>query len=67
MVANVQSHLARYVPQASTTDAEILRMKARAWRDREILVVSPGQLSNPIDQQMVRSLGERLYGERAHD
>ncbi len=62
----VQSQLAHTVPRAAITSGELLAMKAKAWCNLGILLVSPDQLSNPIDQQMVKSLGERLYGKGAN-
>ncbi len=60
----IQSHLARHVPKTALTKGEFLAMAARAWRDHKILLLRPDQLANEIDQQMVRSLGDRLYGKR---
>ena len=62
---HIESHLSRHQPTLALTEGELLAMKAKAWRDYELLLVSPKQLANPIDRQMVRSLGERLYGKRA--
>ena len=57
-----QSFLARHQPKAALSDGELLAMKARAWVDHGLLVVSPGDFTNLIDQEMVRSLGARIYG-----
>ena len=64
-MSEIQSHLARYQPTPAIGKAELLLLKAKSWSDFGILVVSPDQFTNPIDQQMVVSLGERLYGRRA--
>ena len=64
-MSDIQSHLARYQPTPAIGKAELLLLKAKSWSDFGILVVSPDQFTNPIDQQMVVSLGERLYGRRA--
>ena len=63
-MSDLHSQLGRYVAKPDTTDAEILAMSARAWRDRGVLVILPDQLTNNIDQSMRDTLGKRLYGKR---
>ena len=65
-MSDIQSHLARYQPMPALGKAELLLLKAKSWSDYGILVVSPDQFTNPIDRQMVASLGDRLYGRRAN-
>ncbi len=63
-MSDIQSHLARYQPKDSTSEAEMLELKLQAWRWRGVLVVGPEQLTNAIDQAFVEGLGKRLYGRR---
>ena len=63
----VQSQLSRHQPKAPIGKAKLLAMKARAWVDHGLLLASPSQFANPVDRQMVRYLGERLYGKRVGD
>ena len=58
------SSLQRHQPKTALTEGQLLALGARAYHDHEILVVKLSRLNNPIDQQMARSIAERLYGRR---
>ena len=64
-MSDVQSHMARHVARAATSEGELKAMAARAWHDFGILLMRPNQFENELDQQTVRSLGDRLYGRPA--
>ena len=66
-MSDVQSQLGRYQPKAATSDEGLSQLKRRAWRDRGVLVISPAQLTDAIDQAFVKGLGNRLYGRRRND
>ena len=51
--------LGRLQPQA--TDLDVI--KERGWRDQHILVVSPDdERLDWMERELVRQIGERLYG-----
>lgn len=62
----VLSSLARYLPRASASAAELEALRCRAWRQDGVLSLRDGddRLSWP-ERELVRQLGERLYGARA--
>ena len=62
----IQSHLARYQPKASLTDAQLLALAAKAWHDHGIALFRPDDLPNEWDRQAVVNAAERLYGRRAN-
>jgi hypothetical protein len=52
--------------QPETTDLEA--MKQRGWRDQHILVVNAAdERLDFIEREIVRRIGERLYGGARHD
>ena len=56
--------LGRLQPQV--TDLEV--MKRNGWRDQHVLVVSEqDDRLDFIEREIVRRIGERLYGGKAHD
>ncbi len=56
--------LGRLQPQ--TTDLEII--KQSGWRDQHILVVAEGdERLDFVEREIVRRIGERLYGGKRHD
>ncbi len=63
-MSDIQSQLAKYCGRQATSDAQLRSMAAAAWHEHGILLISPSQLQNNIDQSMRDTLGKRLYGER---
>ena len=59
----IQSSLARHVTsELSPEESEALRR--RAWREHQILVISPDDLRlNWMQEQVIRQLGSKLYGD----
>ena len=52
--------------QPNTTDLDA--MKRNGWRDQHILVVSDSdERLDFIEREIVRRIGERLYGGARHD
>ena len=52
--------------QPETTDLEAV--KQRGWRDQHILVVNESdERLDFIEREIVRRIGERLYGGARHD
>ena len=52
--------------QPDTTDLDA--MKRNGWRDRHILVVNESdERLDFIEREIVRRIGERLYGGARHD
>jgi hypothetical protein len=55
--------LGRLQPQATDLDA----IKERGWRDQHILVVNASdERLDFIERELVRRIGERLYGGSRH-
>ncbi len=59
----VQSQLARYVARSSLSDAQVLAMGARAYRDQETLVVRLAAIQDPIIRQMAVTVAKHVFGE----
>lgn len=58
-----RSPLGRLQPQTTNLDA----IKERGWRDQNILVVNASdERLDFIEREIVRRIGERLYGGRNH-
>jgi len=59
--------LRRYLPRAAASVAEMEALRRRAWRQDGVLSLRDGddRLSWP-ERELVRQLGDRLYGAR-HD
>lgn len=59
--------LGRYLPRAAASIAEMEALRRRAWRQDGVLSLRDGddRLSWP-ERELVRQLGDRLYGAR-HD
>ncbi len=64
MNGHIQSHLARHVPKAATSDAQLDAMAARAWLDHGIVLLRPEDLANPLDRQAMMNIAEKRYGKR---
>ncbi|WP_367065528.1 hypothetical protein [Oryzisolibacter sp. LB2S] len=59
-----RSPLGRLQPQATDLDA----IKERDWRDQHILVVNASdERLDFIEREIVRRIGDRLYGGRRND
>ena len=56
------SHLARYVAKPATSDAKILAMGAKAYREHETLVVRLSQIRDPVIRQMAATVADYLFG-----
>lgn len=58
------SPLGRMQPVPVDLDA----VKQRGWQEQHILVVSASdERLDFLERQLIRQIGERLYGGRAHD
>ncbi|MFZ2738069.1 MAG: hypothetical protein WBI20_02885 [Burkholderiaceae bacterium] len=56
--------LARLIPEPVDTEA----VKREGWREQHILVVSDVDVRlDFIERQLIRRIGERLYGGPRHD
>lgn len=62
----LKSYLGRHLPRAATSAAELDALRRRAWKQDGVLSLRDGddRLSWP-ERELVRQLGERLYGARA--
>lgn len=56
--------LARLVGRTPTDEAHLRAMCAAAFHQRGFVCVRLDDIRNPIDRQVVETLGERLYGKR---
>ena len=55
--------LGRLQPEITDLDA----VKERGWRDQHILVIAEDdQRLDFLERQLIRRIGERLYGEQQH-
>ncbi|HEU0069789.1 MAG TPA: hypothetical protein VFS04_00715 [Alphaproteobacteria bacterium] len=62
----LKSYLGHHLPRAATSAAELDALRRRAWKQDGVLSLRDGddRLSWP-ERELVRQLGERLYGARA--
>lgn len=60
----MRSQLARYQPQAATSEGERLALMARAWIDNGIICLRPEQIVNDILRRACITVVEELYGKR---
>ena len=62
-MSDIQSHLARHQPQASTSDGELKAMGARrAWEDHETLVVRLSTVRDPVVKGMIKAIAAHVFG-----
>jgi hypothetical protein len=61
----MMTSLSRYLPRAAASATEMENLRRRAWRQDGVLSLRDGddRLSWP-ERELVRQLGERLYGSR---
>ena len=60
---SVQSSLARYIPSKASPQ-EIEEIKRDGWREHGILVVAvTDHRLNWLQEQVIRQIGQRLYGD----
>lgn len=62
----LKSYLGRHQPRAAASAAELDALRRRAWKQDGVLSLRDGddRLTWP-ERELVRQLGERLYGARA--
>ena len=58
-----QSQLGRYVAKLALSDAQVLAMGARAWKEKETLVVRLNQIQDPIIRQMAVTVAKHVFGQ----
>ncbi len=58
----MRDSLARYVPKASMTEAQVKALGARAWEEQETLVVRLNQITDPMLRAMVVAIAKHLFG-----
>ena len=59
----LQCALARLVPQAVTSEAELFSMRRRAWREQGVVILSVRAIEDPWLRQAVANEATRLYGD----
>ncbi len=58
----MKDSLARHVPKASLSEAQVKALGARAWEDHETLVVRLAQVEDPTIRAMVVAVAEHQFG-----